>query len=121
MSAVTSGARVSDSEIAELLRALTRIEQRQHEHGERLEAIERQLRALNGQVARHGQDLYGSDGQSGLRADVRRLWERMETALRHAHQTEAVTGMVPARTMWSAIAAIAGVAAVIVALIVGIG
>lgn len=111
---------LSAPDVSELLRALTRIEQRQHEHGQRLDAIEQQLKRINGQVARHGQDLYGSDGQSGIRADVRRLWDRVETALRHAHQTEAVTGMVPARTMWSAVAAIGGVAAVLVAIVVGL-
>ena len=112
---------MSETDVGELLRALTRIEQRQEEHGQRLDAIEEHLRKLNGKTHRHAQELYGADGQSGIRADVRRLWERMETALRHAHQSEAMSGMVPARTMWSAIAAIAGVAAVIVALIVGIG
>ena len=92
---------------------LDRIEQR-------LKTIERHLGDINGTVRRHDQELYGADQRGGLVADMRRVWERIEAAMRHAHQSEAISGMVPARTMWGAIGAIAAVASVIVALVVGL-
>ena len=46
--------------------------------------------------------------------------DRIEKALQYAHQSEALSGMVSTRTLWGAVGAIAGVASVIVALVVGI-
>ena len=92
---------------------LDRIEQR-------LKTIERHLGDINGSVKKHEQLLVGHDGQHGIVADVRRQWERIEKALQHAHQSEALTGMVSARTLWGAVGAIAAVASVIVALVVGL-
>ena len=86
----------------------------------RLADMESQLRQINGAVRRHEHELYGADQRGGLVDDMRRVWERIETAMRHAHQSEAISGMVPARTMWGAIGAIAAVASVIVALVVGL-
>ena len=92
---------------------LDRIEQR-------LDEVHRQVRHINGTVKRHEQILVGHDGHHGLVSDVRRQWDRIEKALQYAHQSEALSGMVSTRTLWGAVGAIAGVASVIVALVVGI-
>jgi len=86
----------------------------------RLDGIERQLGAINGSVKKHEQLLVGHDGQHGIVADVRRQWDRIEKALQHAHQSEALTGMVSSRTLLGAVGAIAAVASVVVALVVGL-
>lgn len=105
------------SEESELFHALARIESRQQDHGDRLEAIETHLRTLNGSVKRHEQELYGADGHSGLKRDVARLWKRAEEALRHVHASQGASGTVPVRTMWTALTAVAAVASVIVAIV----
>lgn len=75
----------------------------------KVDLVEAHLRKLNGKVASHAQTLDGPPGGSGLTADV----EKLKDATR-------VSGTVPTRTMWSAIAALAAVAAVIVALTIGL-
>ena len=106
----------------ELFSALTRIEQRQREHGDRLDTIDGKLAEINGSVRKHDQELFGADGRSGIARSIRRLWERSEEAIRHADRSEGAAGArgVTLRTVWTAVAALAAVGGVIVALVVGL-
>jgi len=92
------------------LGAITMSEQSQLDRIEKqLEAINKQLRVLNGSVARHEQTLHGPHGRGGLEKDVKELQDNT-----------APTGVVNTRTMWAAVSSIAAIAAVVVALVVGL-
>ena len=72
-------------------------------------AINNHLRELNGTVARHEQTLHGPHGRSGLDKEV----ENMKLSLPN-------TGTINAKTMWAALGSIAAIAAVLVALVLGL-
>lgn len=92
---------------------LDRIEQQ-------LDAVREEVRQVNGSVRRHEHILTGHDGRHGLVRDVRDLRERTDRALQRVGEYEALSGMVSSRTLWGAVGAIAGVASVVVALVVGL-
>ena len=92
---------------------LDRIEQQ-------LDAVREEVRKINGSVRRHEHILTGHDGRHGLVHDVRDLRERTDRALQRVREYEALAGMVSSRTLWGAVGAIAGVASVVVALVVGL-
>jgi hypothetical protein len=69
-----------------------------------LEDIKAHLAKLNGQVASHAQTLYGVEGRGGM-------LERMERF---------TPGMTSMKTVYAAVGAITSVAAVIVALVIGL-
>lgn len=77
------------------------IEARLDRHGKRLEEHDGWLRTL-------WQVVLGVDGHNGLRHQVRDLHERMR-----------VQGMIPAKTMWTAIAAMASIGLLIAAIAFG--
>ena len=75
----------------------------------KVDRVEAHLRKLNGKVARHEQTLYGIDGRDGMVTDVRDLKSTVRPA-----------GTVQIRTMWAAIGALAAVASVMAALVIGL-
>jgi hypothetical protein len=75
----------------------------------RLASIDQHLRELNGKVATHHHELFGAEGRGGLVDDVQALW------LSARPSREATT-----RVMWAAVSALAAVAGVTIALIVGL-
>ena len=72
--------------------------------------IEKRVNEINGTVRSHDQTLHGPAGRGGgLADDVRALWERSRSV-----------GTVQTKTMWTAVAAVTGVASLVVAVMIGI-
>jgi len=74
-----------------------------------IEAINNHLKKLNGTVARHEQTLHGPHGRSGLDKDI----EELKKALPN-------TGTINTKTMWTALGSMSAIAAVIIALVLGL-
>ena len=76
----------------------------------KVDRIEKRVNEINGTVKSHGQTLHGPQGRGGgLADDVHALWERSRSV-----------GTVQTKTMWTAVAAITGLASLVVAVMIGI-
>lgn len=99
----------SENETRQIERFERKFDKFAEEIRQELKNTNNHLLTLNGSVSRHSQTLYGPYGRGGLEEKFDRLVQAIKPS-----------GMTTTKTVWAAVGALAGVAAVFVALVIGL-
>lgn len=98
-----------EARLANVDAALTQLNGKVARHQEEIAKHEERLRGVDNLVAQHQTELYGRPGHTGMTDDVRVLVQHSQ-----------LRGTITVRSVWTAIATLSAVSAVVVSLVLGL-